>query len=471
MRATANSRRIPELDGLRVLMIFIVSWYHIWQQSWLGPEIRIDALHIYYSLDYLVRSGYVWVDGTVLLSAFLLYLPIARDAEKPLPDPKSFLLRKAARLLPSFWFIVLVFFFGMCLPWGLYNGNGPFMVKDLFTHLTLIFPYFRDTYIWTPMGAAPWTLSLVAQGYLLFLLIAGALRKKPYLTLGLLAGFSLAFRAWCLWALTDYSMVVNTFANFLDVYAIGFGSAMLFARIEKTLAAREVKVMEQNKVTELEKITEQNKVTEPEKITEQIKETELEKITEQNKESELEKIAEQNKVTEQEKKTKQKRKIRGMLLRILATVIFFGSFAGVLSLLRLQAASGGDQSSLQGHQMMYRTFFALGFAGLVLSAPFCVKPLRFLLGNRVTRFLAGISLNYYLIHQTLAVHLKRLGFPPSVSDTPNMAGERTWQIQYTVACFALSFAAAVLVTYLIEKPVGKWLSRRRNTAETARTKA
>ena len=43
--------RIPELDGLRVLMIFIVSWYHIWQQSWLRPYIGS------YSLDYLVRSG------------------------------------------------------------------------------------------------------------------------------------------------------------------------------------------------------------------------------------------------------------------------------------------------------------------------------------------------------------------------------------------------------------------------------
>ena len=46
-------QRIPELDGLRVLMIFIVSWYHIWQQSWLRPEIGS------YSLDYLVRSGYI----------------------------------------------------------------------------------------------------------------------------------------------------------------------------------------------------------------------------------------------------------------------------------------------------------------------------------------------------------------------------------------------------------------------------
>ena len=108
--------RIPELDGLRVLMIFIVSWYHIWQQSWLTPVIHIPAAGIWYSLDYLLRSGYVWVDGTVLLSAFLLYLPLARKGQSALPDTKEFYFRKAKRILPGFWFIILLFFFGMCLP-------------------------------------------------------------------------------------------------------------------------------------------------------------------------------------------------------------------------------------------------------------------------------------------------------------------------------------------------------------------
>ena len=38
--------RIPELDGLRVLMIFVVSWYHIWQQSWLTQAIDHPGLGI-----------------------------------------------------------------------------------------------------------------------------------------------------------------------------------------------------------------------------------------------------------------------------------------------------------------------------------------------------------------------------------------------------------------------------------------
>ena len=101
---------IPELDGLRVLMIFTVSWYHIWQQSWLTPVIGG------YSLDYLLRSGYVWVDGTVLMSAFLLYRPYAQSRLRgaPLPDPAAFYRRRARRILPGYYTILALTFFGVC---------------------------------------------------------------------------------------------------------------------------------------------------------------------------------------------------------------------------------------------------------------------------------------------------------------------------------------------------------------------
>ena len=80
-----SSRRIPELDGLRVILVFIVSWYHFWQQSWLTPYAgRV-------SLDFLVRSGYMPVDGTILLSAFLLFLPYARAMFEGDPIPDDFI--------------------------------------------------------------------------------------------------------------------------------------------------------------------------------------------------------------------------------------------------------------------------------------------------------------------------------------------------------------------------------------------
>ena len=398
MKTEKKPGRIPELDGLRVLMIFIVSWYHIWQQSWLEPVITLPAANIYWSLDFLVRSGYVWVDGTVLLSAFLMYLPTARKGRALLPDTREFYFRKAKRILPGYWFIILAIFFTICLPWGLYHGNGAYIVKDLFTHFTLIFPFWQDTYIFTPIGAASWTLSVVTAGYLLFPFLARCMRRKPAVTLGALCACAFAFRGWCLWGLQDYSMVVNTFVNFLDVYAAGFAAALLFARLEK--------------------------IPEPDGK-------------------------------------------RARLLRAgLATVLFIGCLAGTCELLKVQASASGH-ADLQGRQMLLRPAFALGFAGMILSAPFCLKPLRFLLGNRVTAFLAAVSMNYYLIHQTLAVHLKRIGFPPSVSETPNTAGEQPWQTQYTLLCFGLSLLAAILVTYLIEKPAGRWLEKRRNMKKAA----
>ena len=69
-------------------------------------------------------------------------------------------------------------------------------------------------------------------------------------------------------------------------------------------------------------------------------------------------------------------------------------------------------------------------------------------------------MNYYLIHQTLAVHLRRMGFPPSASPMPNQVGEQPWQTQYTLAVFGLSLLAAILVTYGVEKPAGRWLEKR-----------
>ena len=391
MSTEKKTGRVPELDGLRVLMIFIVSWYHIWQQSWLAPAADILGAHI--SLDWLVRSGYVWVDGTVLLSAFLLYLPLARRGRCDLPDVKAFYVRKARRVLPDYWFILLIIFLGICLPWDLYKGNGPFLVKDLFTHITLIFPYWRDTYIYTPIGAASWTLSVVCQAYLLFPLAAKALRKHPAATLAALCAAAFAFRAWCLWGMQDYSMVVNTFVNFLDLYALGFGGAILFAKWETAAASA------------------------PE--------------------------------------TTGWRRWRKPAA---ATLVFAGCLVGLCLLLDTQAYQP-DHASLQGSQMRLRPVFGLCFAGMILSAPFAFRPLRKLLGNRVTAFLAEISMNYYLIHQTLAVHLRRIGFPPSVSDTPNQQLEQPWQTWYTVACFGFSLIAAILVTYGV-KAARKALKRR-----------
>ena len=394
--------RIPELDGLRVLMIFVVSWFHIWQQSWLEPVIRIPALGIRYSLDWLVRSGYVWVDGTVLLSAFLIWLPFekARVSGEPFPATGDFYFRRAKRILPGYWFIMLLTLFVVVLPgWDPYR-SAPFMVKDLFTHFTLIFNLFRDTYLGSPLGGAPWTLAVIAQGYLLFPLLARCIRKRPAVTLTAMVLIAFGFRAWCLWGLTDYAFVVNQLVNFLDVYAAGILCAMGYVRIKAWF----------------------------------------------------------------ERETARDRALRNTV-HASATLYFFVFLYGLCKMLQVQAGSP-THFPLQGNQMMFRPVFALCFAGLVLTAPFAAKPLRLLLGNPVMKFLSMISMNYYLLHQTVAVHLKRLRIPPSQSLQPNVDRELSWMMPYTWLCFGLSVALAAAITFLIEKPGGKvfdWLRKRRQS--------
>ncbi|MCF0253708.1 MAG: acyltransferase, partial [Duodenibacillus sp.] len=220
--------RIPELDGLRVLMIFVVSAYHIWQQSWWTPQI------FGFSPDPYLRSGYIWVDGTILLSAFLLFLPYVRrkQAGAALPAQADFYKRRARRILPAYYFLILLVFFGICLPWKLYY-SPQYMVKDLATHLTFIFPFFRDTYTDTPLGAAAWTLAIEVQFYLIFPLLAKAALKHPGRTLVSMVLVSWGFRLWCLWSLSRYTMVVNQMVSFLDVYALGMAMALLYPRLKE----------------------------------------------------------------------------------------------------------------------------------------------------------------------------------------------------------------------------------------------
>lgn len=213
-----NCYKIPELNGLRVLLVFIVSWYHFWQQSWLTPSIGS------YSLDYLLRAGYMPVDGTILLSGFLLFLPYARAMllGEAVPNTKQFYQRRIIRIVPSYYFVTLALLFAVALPWHLYYNSSD-MVRDVVMHLTFTQTFNPATYIATPIGVASWTIAIEMQAYLIFPLLARWAMKNPLGTLMTMAAGTFAFRGWCVWRLDEYNMVVNQLANFLDIYALGMG--------------------------------------------------------------------------------------------------------------------------------------------------------------------------------------------------------------------------------------------------------
>ncbi len=380
-----NCYKIPELNGLRVLLVFIVSWYHFWQQSWLTPSIGS------YSLDYLLRAGYMPVDGTILLSGFLLFLPYARAMllGEAVPNTKQFYQRRIMRIVPSYYFVTLALLFAVALPWHLYYNSSD-MVRDVVMHLTFTQTFNPATYIATPIGVASWTIAIEMQAYLIFPLLARWAMKNPLGTLMTMAAGTFAFRGWCVWRLDEYNMVVNQLANFLDIYALGMGAALLYVWLVQHYPAAE--------------------------------------------------------------------KREAMAWQGIATLLccfppggccaFSGCRQGKAAR-RLFAGRADDAPPAAG----------AGRCGILLTLPFAARPLRFLMGNPGDGLAGAVSMNYYLLHQNLAVHLKRLGVPPSVSaETQPGRGEAVAAAIYPAVLWDVLLGAA-LITLLIEKPCAKVLKK------------
>ena len=378
MDQTRQTGWVDVLDGVRALLIFLVGAFHIWQQSWLTPYAVIG--NQYYSLDPLLRSGYIWVDGMLLLSGFCLFLPYTkRDWQKG--EGKRFFLRRFARIYPSYLLNVLFFFF---IRKGQYFTASE-MWTDLIAHLTFLHPLSYATYYRSPLNGALWTVGVEVYFYLLFPFVCRAFKKKPVWTF---LGMTAAAFAWRAWAATlpDTAMFFNQLPAFLDVYALGMGGAMCYDALRKRFseAGRE------------------------EQRTEKVFFT----------------------------------------FAALLCVLFMAS------LVSTQAAQNGTESIRHG-QMTTRFPLALSLTVFMICLAFSFRPVRLCFGNRVMRFFAAISFQFYMYHQGLAVIIKEQGWIPSASPIPNQAAEQPWQTLYTLTCFLVPVLLGAALTYGFERPVRK----------------
>lgn len=117
-------------------------------------------------------------------------------------------------------------------------------------------------------------------------------------------------------------------------------------------------------------------------------------------------------------------------------------------------------------QIDYRFLLSLLFLLILFSVIMSQRYWNWLLGNRFMRFLAGISFNLYICHQYISVKLKQFRIPYWEGDTPpNQLGDKPWMWKYLILCIAVSFAVAVLMTYLVEKPLAKLILKGRKKNE------
>lgn len=383
-----DTKHVDVLDGIRAIAILIVAWFHLWQQSWIMPILETEWLKPLglseINMDWLPRTGYEMVDMMLLISGFCLFLPYARNKfmGEPLGSIGNYCKKRAARILPSYWFCIFLILFVFAIPLGEYMSSEH-MWKDLISHLTFTHIYVDEGYLQTRLNCVLWTLAIEVQFYIIFPFLARCFIKKPIVTYLIMVLTSQLFIHGAALDHTDEIIKwLNQLPAFLGVYANGMLGAYLFVAIAKNY---------------------------------------------------------------------KREKYTGIFSTILAIFCIF--LYGYL----MKVLAGAEIE--QVWQIEKRFMVSALFMIFVLACCFSVKSFRVLLSNRVMVFLSGISFNLYIWHQYIAVKLKEFRIPYWEGDIPpNQTGDKVWMWKYFILCWVLSIGMAVLVTYLLERPIAKiWM--------------
>lgn len=150
--------------------------------------------------------------------------------------------------------------------------------------------------------------------------------------------------------------------------------------------------------------------------------------------------------------------LENIYTRLAATI---AAIACILHLSDMMKELG--KGELQVVQLQQRFELSLVFSVFLLALPFACKALKWLFTNRVVRFLATISYNWYIWHQYIAVKLKQYHIPYWEGDVPpNQLYDKVWMWKYQILIVVISVAVAILMTYAVEKPVKKAVPIRRD---------
>lgn len=395
-------RHIKVLDGVRVFAIGLVAWFHFWQQSWLTPGIRLPAWvarltgmqSIY--IDGYVRYGFVFVDMLILLSAFCNFYPYARAIllGEPWPDTRTFYRKRAARILPSYYFSLAAMTI-LGLVEGSVSLDGLFW-KDLAAHITCTAPFFADTYLSRNFSGVLWTLQIEVLYYVLVPWLAKLFKRAPVpVCLGLWACGVVSANSIAALGADSIRVLGNHMLTFAGCYANGMLLAMLYITLKQGVK-------------------------------------------------------------------------ENVYTRMAADVTAVGCLFALSQMMRRLGAG-----ELQTMQLQQRFGLSLVFSLFLLAVTFAGKGIRLVFANRLITFLAGISYNFYIWHQYIAVWMKNRRIPFWEGDTPpNITGDRVWMWKYQIGIVLVSLLAAVILTYALEKPAARLLKRRRERGTEGRaTKA
>ena len=235
--------RLRAVDSLRGLAILLVFTYHAWQFS--GSPTVVVAL-AGFSADLLtpVRNGFWGVELFMVVSGFVLFLPLARA--HPGNDQwtvRDYAFARVRRILPPYYFAIA---FLIILPEALVvlarlfhrHANWQPLPSpwDVLTHLTLTHTLFPGT--WQTIQGSLWSMGLEAQFYLVFPLLVLAFRRFGPLTIGAVIFSSILYRTLFDNLLADQPftttfLVSITFLGRWMEFGTGMGAAYLVGRARR----------------------------------------------------------------------------------------------------------------------------------------------------------------------------------------------------------------------------------------------
>jgi len=385
-------KHIDVLDGLRAIAMIFVVWFHFWQQTWLTPRGKLPEgltnITQYMgftsiNIEGFVRYGFVFVDMLILLSAFCNFYPYARAIllGESWPDTKTFYKKRAARILPSYYFALLIMLIVMALEGIVLSGA---VWKDLLAHVFCVAPLFPSTYISPYFNGVLWTVQIEVLYYIVMPWIAKAFRKQPIITCLGLWGIGIVSANFIV---CNHGDMIRYYGNHVLTFAGCYANGMLVSMLYITMKQKGVE---------------------------------------------------------------------NVYTRLVATVC---CFACVLHLSDMMKDLG--RGKLQIVQLQQRFELSLVFSVFLLALPFAYKALNWLFTNCMVRFLAVISYNWYIWHQYIAVKFKQYRIPYWEGDTPpNQLYDWVWMWKYQILIVVVSIVIATAMTYLIEKPVSKWLLKK-----------
>lgn len=200
-----NSERLPGLDLLRTIAIIWVMLFHSFLLGGLGPD-----------WSWLSRFGWMGVDLFFVLSGFLIGIqvltPLARGKKLSFSD---FYLRRAFRILPAYWAVLLLY-----LLWPSFREEAG--MESGWKFLTFITNVSID-YRANAAFSHAWSLCVEEHFYLFFPLLAVIFFRRPsmlkfvlFVTMVIVAGVILRAVIWQHGMDSDPSFIRNWFVE--DIY-------------------------------------------------------------------------------------------------------------------------------------------------------------------------------------------------------------------------------------------------------------